>query len=393
MWSIGNEVPSQWGEPGMDELIMLRDLVHALDPTRPVTCGMDQIGAVLDNGFAAALEIPGFNYKPQYYEKAYDRLPQKLILGSETASTVSSRGKYYTPVEFAEHNVVIHPDNQSNSYDNESCSWSNTPDLDFARDDDHPWVIGQFVWTGFDYLGEPSPYDTDAWPSHSSVFGIIDLASLPKDRYYLYRSQWNKTDATLHVLPHWTWPGHEGKVLPVFVYTSYPEAELFVNGRSQGRRAKNDSTLINRYRLMWNNVVYRPGEIKVVAYNTDGTKADEKTIRTAGRPHHLVVTANRDSLTANGDDLVYFTVSVADKDGNPVPDDERLVRFSVDGAGTFEATANGDPTCLMPFQNPEMKLFSGAATAIARSGLAPGSLRFKVSAKGVKGTTVEIPVK
>ena len=393
MWSIGNEVPSQWGEPGMDELIMLRDLVHALDPTRPVTCGMDQIGAVLDNGFAAALEIPGFNYKPQYYEKAYDRLPQKLILGSETASTVSSRGKYYTPVEFAEHNVVIHPDNQSNSYDNESCSWSNTPDLDFARDDDHPWVIGQFVWTGFDYLGEPSPYDTDAWPSHSSVFGIIDLASLPKDRYYLYRSQWNKTDATLHVLPHWTWPGHEGKVLPVFVYTSYPEAELFVNGRSQGRRAKNDSTLINRYRLMWNNVVYRPGEIKVVAYKTDGTTADEKTIRTAGRPHHLVVTANRDSLTANGDDLVYFTVSVADKDGNPVPDDERLVRFSVDGAGTFEATANGDPTCLMPFQNPEMKLFSGAATAIARSGLAPGSLRFKVSAKGVKGTTVEIPVK
>jgi len=392
MWSIGNEVPSQWGEPGMDELVMLRDLVHDLDPTRPVTCGMDQIGAVLDNGFAAALDIPGFNYKPQQYEKAYACLPQKLILGSETASTVSSRGKYYTPVDFKNHNVVMHPDNQSNSYDNETCPWSNTPDLDFARDDDHPWVIGQFVWTGFDYLGEPSPYDTDAWPSHSSVFGIFDLASLPKDRFYLYRSQWNKSDATLHVLPHWTWPGREGKVTPVFVYTSYPEAELFVNGKSQGRRIKNDSTVINRYRLMWNDVVYRPGEIRVVAYDADGRAAAEKTVRTAGKPHHLVLKANRSKLKADGDDLVYFTVTVADKDGNPVPADERLVRFGVEGAGSFEATANGDPTCLMPFQNPEMKLFSGAATAIARSAKSPGILRFTAKARGLRSATAEIPV-
>ncbi|MDE5668335.1 MAG: beta-galactosidase, partial [Duncaniella sp.] len=175
MWSIGNEVPSQWGPDGVGELTMLQDLVHSLDPTRPVTCGMDQIRAVLDNGFAASLDIPGFNYKPQYYDEAYAKLPQKLILGSETASTVSSRGVYHFPVEFGEHHVVMHPDNQSNSYDNESCTWSNTPDIDFAMDDDRDWVMGQFVWTGFDYLGEPSPYDTDAWPSHSSVFGIIDL--------------------------------------------------------------------------------------------------------------------------------------------------------------------------------------------------------------------------
>lgn len=393
MWSTGNEVPSQWGPNGVQELVMLQDLIHDLDPTRPCTNGMDQIRAVLDNGFAAALDIPGFNYKPQYYDDAYAKLPQKLILGSETASTVSSRGVYHFPVEFKDHNVVMHPDHQSNSYDNESCSWSNTPDLDFARDDDNPWVIGQFVWTGFDYLGEPSPYDTDAWPSHSSVFGIIDLASLPKDRYYLYRSRWNKETPTLHVLPHWNWKGREGEVTPVFVYTSYPKAELFINGKSQGVREKNDSTVQNRYRLMWNETVYEPGELKVVAYDASGNPAETKVVRTAGKPHHLIVTPNRTTLEANGDDLVYFTVQVADKDGNIVPTDTRAVRFKVDGAGTFEATANGDPTSLRPFQKPEMDLFSGAATAIARSAKTPGTLGFTVTAPGVRPATSEIEVK
>ena len=392
MWSIGNEVPSQWGPTGMRELTMLQDLVHQLDPTRPVTCGMDQIGSVLDNGFAAALDIPGFNYKPQYYDQAYEKLPQKLILGSETASTVSSRGKYYFPVEFGEHHVAMHDDNQSNSYDNESCYWSNTPDLDFEMDDDREWVIGQFVWTGFDYLGEPSPYDTDAWPSHSSYFGIIDLASLPKDRYYLYRSKWNDKDATLHVLPHWTWPGREGEVTPVFVYTSYPSAELFVNGKSQGRREKNDSTVIDRYRLRWNDVVYEPGEITVVAYDANGNKAAEKTVRTAGKAAALKITPNRSSIAADGDELVYFTVAAVDRNGNPVPDADNLVKFTVTGAGTYEAGANGDATCLLPFQNPEMKLFSGAATAIARSAKTPGTLTIKATAKGLKPATATVEV-
>lgn len=392
MWSIGNEVPSQWGPDGVQELVMLQNMIKGLDTTRPVTCGMDQIGAVLDNGFAASLDIPGFNYKPQYYEKAYGMLPQRMILGSETASTVSSRGVYHFPVSFEnEHNQVVHPDNQSSSYDNESCFWSNTPDIDFYMDE-QPWVLGQFVWTGFDYLGEPSPYDTDAWPSHSSVFGIIDLASLPKDRYYLYRSQWNKDDATLHVLPHWNWKGREGEVTPVFVYTSYPKAELFINGKSRGVREKNDSTLQTRYRLMWNETPYEPGELKVVAYDKDGNRAAEKIVRTAGKPHHLVVTSNTDKLAANGDDLAYLTVQVADKEGNIVPVDSRRVKFNVTGAGSFEATANGDPTCILPFQNAEMDLFSGAATAIVRSGSQPGDIKFTVSAKGVKPATYTIKV-
>lgn len=393
MWSNGNEVPSQWGPDGVEESEMLIDIFHRLDPTRPVTNGMDQINAVLSNGFAAALDFPSFNYKPQHYQRAYDILPQKLILGTETASTVSSRGVYHFPVIFRGQEQVEHPDHQSNSYDNENCSWSNTPDIDFAMDDEHPWVMGQFVWTGFDYLGEPSPYDTDAWPNHSSVFGIVDLASLPKDRYYLYRSQWNKDDATLHMLPHWTWPGREGEVTPVYVYTSYPSAELFINGQSQGRREKTDSTYQTRYRLMWNDVVYQPGEAMVVAYDSEGQPADTISMRTAGKPYRLVVTPANNPGPASPEELVYFTVTVVDKDGTPCPTASERVKFTVSGNGTFEATANGDPTCLLPFQNPEMDLFSGAATAIVRSNGEAGPITLRATAKGLKPGTATVTLK
>ena len=275
MWSIGNEVPTQWKPEGCKVAMFLQDICHREDPTRPVTCGMDQVSSVLDNGFAALLDIPGFNYRVHRYVEAYNRLPQNLVLGSETASTVSSRGVYKFPV--TKRHTAMYEDHQSTGYDLEYCSWSNVPDEDFALAEDYPWTIGQFVWTGFDYLGEPSPYDTDAWPSHSSLFGIIDLAGLPKDRYYLYRSMWNKQSPTLHVLPHWTWPGREGENTPVFVYTSYPEAELFVNGRSYGKqrkltreesqalRGKDSLWLQLLYRLMWLDVPYEPVVVIVVA--------------------------------------------------------------------------------------------------------------------------------
>ncbi|MDE6629393.1 MAG: DUF4982 domain-containing protein [Muribaculaceae bacterium] len=422
MWSIGNEVPSQWGPDGVRELEMLLGICHREDPTRPVTCGMDQLGAVLENGFAAALDIPGFNYKPQYYVRAYNELPQRLILGTETASTVSSRGCYMFPVELKA--SAMHEGNQSSSYDTEYCYWSNIPDIDFACDDDYPWMIGQFVWTGFDYLGEPTPYDTDAWPSHSSVFGIIDLASLPKDRYYLYRSQWNKADATLHILPHWNWKGREGKVTPVVAYTSYPSAELFINGVSQGVRrkaadnrldysatentpfwernkvaavkeeaARNNALAMDRYRLIWDSAVYQPGEITVVAYDEAGREAERRTVRTAGKPHHIVLTPDRTQIAADGDDLVYVTVQVADKNGNIVPDDARMVSFRVSGDAEFLATANGDPTCLLSFDAPRMKLFSGAATAILRAGENPGKATLTVTAPGVKPASLTIDVR
>lgn len=390
MWSVGNEVPSQWGPDGISELLMLQDCAHKLDPTRPVTCGMDQIGSILDNGFAATMDIPGFNYKPQHYANAYQKLPHKILYASESASTVSSRGVYKFPVELKSN--AMYDDHQSSSYDTEYCYWSNIPDLDFEQDDKFDYVMGQFVWTGFDYLGEPTPYDTDAWPNHSSVFGIIDLASLPKDRFYLYRSQWNTEDATLHVLPHWNWKGREGEVTPVFVYTSYPKAELFINGRSQGMREKCDSTVMHRYRLMWNETVYEPGEVKVVAYDNSGAPVAEKIVRTAGKPHHIVITPNKTKAKADGEDLVYFTVQVADKNGNIVPTDNRLVNFTVKGAGEFLATANGDPTCVMSFQEPKMKLFSGAATVIAKSAKASGKMTLIVDAKGLKKGEITIDI-
>lgn len=392
MWSIGNEVPTQWSPEGYKVAKFLQDICHREDPTRPVTCGMDQVKSVLANGFAAMLDIPGLNYRAHMYDEAYERLPQNLILGSETSSTVSSRGVYKFPVERKA--GAMYDDHQSSSYDLEYCSWSNIPDIDFARAEDHDWTIGQFVWTGFDYLGEPSPYDTDAWPNHSSMFGIIDLASIPKDRYYLYRSVWNKEAETLHILPHWNWEGREGEKTPVFVYTNYPSAELFINGKSYGRQTKRkDGTVENRYRLMWYDAVYQPGEVKVVAYDEQGNPAAEKTIRTAGKPHHIELVTDRTSLQADGKDLAYITLRIVDKDGNLCPNDGRLVNFKVKGAGKYRASANGDPTCLDLFHKPEMHTFGGMLTVIVQSGEKVGDIELQATAKGVKAGIIRIPVK
>lgn len=382
MWSIGNEVPTQCSPEGYKVASFLQDICHREDPTRPVTCGMDQVSCILENGFAAMIDVPGLNYRAHRYVEAYENLPQNIILGSETASTVSSRGVYKFPVEQLPH--AKYPDHQSSSYDLEYCSWANIPDEDFALADDYNWTIGQFVWTGFDYLGEPSPYDTDAWPSHSSLFGIIDLASIPKDRYYLYRSQWNKEQNTLHVLPHWTWKGREGEITPVFVYTNYPVCELFVNDKSQGKKSKSNASLTERYRLMWMDVVYEPGEIKVVAYDSDGKAVEEKVIRTAGEPHHLELIADRTELAADGKELAYITVRAVDNDGNLCPMDNRMVNFSVKGAGNYRAAANGDPTSLDLFHKPQMPLFYGQLTAIVQSSEIGGDIVFEAKAKGVK---------
>ena len=402
MWSIGNEIPTQWKPEGYRVAKFLQDICHREDPTRPVTCGMDQVDAVLKNGFAATLDVPGFNYRTHKYLEAYNTLPQNLVLGSETSSTVSSRGTYMFPAELKK--GAMYPNHQSSGYDVEACSWSNIPDEDFALAEDYDWTLGQFVWTGFDYLGEPSPYDTDAWPSHSSLFGIIDLASLPKDRYYLYRSVWAPEKATLHILPHWTWPGREGKVTPVFVYTNAPEAELFVNGKSQGRQRKLTAEESNqrkgkdplwrqrRYRLMWENVVYEPGEIRVVVYDSKGETCGEKCIKTAGKPHHLTLTTDKPQLQNDGRDLAYVTVSVVDKEGNLCPDAQHLVQFSTKGSGRFRAAANGDATCLDLFQQPQHHAFAGQLTAIVESGTECGTLTLTAKAKGLKPATLALGI-
>ena len=403
MWCIGNEVPDQGDKLYGPKLSRwLQDICHREDPTRPVTQGMDQPQNVVYNNMAAVMDVAGFNYRPHLYGNNYYSLPQQIILGSETASTVSSRGIYKFPVE--RRSMAKYDDHHASSYDVEHCGWSNLPEDDWMWHEDYDCCIGEFVWTGFDYLGEPTPYYSD-WPSHSSLFGIIDLAGLPKDRYYLYRSHWNKEAETLHILPHWTWPGREGETTPVFVYTSYPSAELFINGVSQGVRTKD--TTINlentnspeaekalkrqeRYRLMWMETKYEPGTVKVVAYNEAGEAVAEQEVRTAGAPHHIELSVDRATIKADGRDLAFVTVSVVDKDGNLCPTANNQISYSVKGAGKYRAGANGDPTSLELFHEPKMRVFSGMMTAVVESSEKSGTITLTATAKGLKSASITI---
>lgn len=384
MWSIGNEIPEQWSQEGVNISRHLQELCHEYDPTRPVTQGMDRAAAALKSGFAQVMDVPGFNYRVHLYENNIKQLPQGFLLGSETASTVSSRGVYKFPVEVYDPATKTigktYDDGQCSSYDTEYCSWSNLPDDDWRCQDDYPWVIGEFVWTGYDYLGEPTPYD-EYWPSRSSYFGICDLAGLPKDRYWLYRSRWNTREHTIHLLPHWTWPGREGEVTPVYCYTDAPEAELFVNGKSYGRIRKNPASRLDRYRLRWNDVKYKPGKLRVVAYGEDGKVIGEQTVATAGKPKKLVLEADRTILHANGNDLAFVTVSMTDAKGTFCPTLSDNLTFEVSGAATFEAACNGDATSLHSFRQPEMPLFSGKAVVIVRSNGQHGPITLTVHNK------------
>lgn len=403
MWCVGNEVPDQWpGEKGTKISLWLQNICHREDPTRPVTMGMDQPDNVVYNNIAAVFDVPGFNYRPHRYQESYSKLPQRMILGSETASTVSSRGVYKFPVERKA--MAKYPDHQASSYDVEHCNWSNLPEDDFIQHEDLPYCMGEFVWTGFDYLGEPTPYYSD-WPSHSSLFGIIDLAGLPKDRYWLYRSHWNKDVETLHILPHWNWAGREGEVTPVFVYTNHPSAELFINGKSQGRRTKDMSVTVHnsadslsmktfkrqqRYRLMWMDTVYEPGTVKVVAYDADGNPVAEKEIHTAGKPYRIVLEADRSQIKADGKDLSFVTVKVVDRNGNLCPLADNKISFKVKGKGSYRAGANGNPASLESFQEPEMKVFYGMMTAIVSSSEEPGDIILEATSKGLRKAVLVI---
>lgn len=391
MWSVGNEIPEQWKPEGAQRYKSLIALCHELDPSRMVTCGMDQPDGTIWGGFAQVADVPGYNYRVHKYEEMIQRLPQGFILGSETASTVSTRGHYCFPDTVATNKAWS--DGQCSGYDVEYCWWSNLPDDDWKMQDDFDWTVGEFVWTGYDYLGEPTPYD-EYWPSRSSYFGICDLAGLPKDRYYLYRSHWNKAEHTIHLLPHWTWPDRVGKVTPVYCYTDYPSAELFVNGKSQGRITKSDTARLDRYRLRWRNVVYQPGELKVVVYDEQGNRAGQQVIKTAGKPKRLVLEPERKVIKADGNDLAFVTVSLVDKNGTLCPDAANRLEFTVTGAGTYKAACNGDATSLEPFTQPRMSLFHGQLVVICQAGKQPGVMTLTVKDRdtGMK-SSIKIDVK
>jgi beta-galactosidase len=385
LWSIGNEIGEQTSTNGHRVAAELAGIAHEEDPTRPVTAGCNRVDAGF-NGFQKTVDVFGYNYKPLQYSRFHQANPGLPLYGSETASCVSSRGEYFFPV--STNKADGRADFQVSSYDLYAPGWASTPDFEFVGMDKNPFVAGEFVWTGFDYLGEPTPYNSDASnllnftdpaeqarvdkelkelgkikvPSRSSYFGIIDLAGFKKDRFYLYQSRWRPDLPMAHLLPHWTWPDRVGLVTPVRVYTSGDEAELFLNGKSLGRQKKGPY----EYRLRWDNVVYQPGKLEAVAYR-HGKKWAKDTIETAGPAARLVLQADRPKLRADGHDLAFVTVTVQDRKGRLTPRAKNRIHFEIEGPGEIVATDNGDPTSFESFQSADRDAFNGLALVIVRS--------------------------
>ncbi|WP_071797495.1 beta-galactosidase GalB [Labilibacter marinus] len=385
MWSTGNEMIELRSGNDAPMAVMLADIIRDEDNTRPTTFGCSRPEATT-NGFEKTAEVFGLNYKPHLYEEVRKANPDLPIYGSETASTISSRGEYFFPVsedKFKGNGGFF----QVSSYDFTAPNWAYRADVEFEAQDKYPWVFGEFVWTGFDYIGEPTPYNKDKTnllnftdpkqraemkaqlekmgnniPPRSSYFGIVDLCGFPKDRYYLYQAKWRPELPMAHILPHWNWPERVGKVTPVFVYTSGDEAELFLNGKSLGRKKKGEY----EYRLRWDEVKYQPGELKVVAYK-NGKKWAEEKVKTTKAAYKVQLSADRDEISADGQDLSFVTVKIADKKGLMVPRTHNSVTYSITGPAEIIAVGNGDATNLESFQATTRKVFNGMALVVIRS--------------------------
>jgi beta-galactosidase len=412
MWSIGNEVPDQ-RNPYLSTA--LNSIVKSEDNTRPVTAGCNDANAGT-NGFQKTLDVFGINYHLNDYKRFFELKDNEFraIHSSESASTVSSRGEYFFPIVQGNLNNNLPGKGifQVTSYDVAYPSWASTADQQFEINDRYPAVLGEFVWTGFDYIGEPTPYSGDLTgqgptsrrfeetkkmlddngvkeiPSRSSYFGILDLAGFKKDRFYLYQSRWRSDFPMAHILPHWNWPERKGLVTPVHVYTSGDEAELFLNGKSLGRKKKGEF----EYRLKWDDVAYEPGELKVIAYKA-GSKWAEDIMRTTDKASMLSMTAGRPGLSSNGSDLVYITVRIEDKNKLLVPKSSNLINFSIEGPGKIVAVDNGDATSHDPFQANYRKAYNGMALVIVKAEKgATAPFTVKAESKGLKGAAVTLDI-
>jgi beta-galactosidase len=396
-WSVGNELPEQSNSTGTATAKALQDIVHEEDPTRQVTAGLN--GAGPDTGLAEVIDIIGLNYQGEgkgnswygTFPDFHEAFPEKMIWTTESSSTLSSRGIYIFPVTSNKSAIVGGAPGEGgdpstshvSSYDLYAPEWAASPDKVFEQQDRHPYVAGEFVWTGWDYIGEPTPYDNS---SRSSYFGIIDLAGFKKDRFYLYQSRWRPDLPMAHILPHWTWPEDRvGEVTPVHVFTSGDEAELFINGVSAGRKQKGEYD----YRLRWDNVTYTPGSINVVAYK-DGAEWASASQVTAGPAASLNMTADRTSIAGDGYDLSFISVVVVDGNGTVVPMASNEITFGVSsGPGVIVSTDNGDPTDMTPFPSLMRKAFSGMTLAIVRSEPgASGEIVVEAKAEGMEGGKV-----
>ncbi len=407
LWSIGNEIREQNG-PQLAQ--PLADIVRREDPTRPVIAGCNNANAGI-NGFQSAVDVFGLNYHTGSFGKLLEHKgnENKPMLSSESSSCISSRGEYFFPVLKGGPSRVNF---QVSSYDVDIPGWAQTPDEEFAALDKYPAFAGEFVWTGFDYLGEPTPYNSDASnllnfsdpaqraamqkeltalgklkvPSASSYFGILDLCGFKKDRFYSYQARWRPELPMAHLFPHWNWPDRVGQVTPVHLYTSGDEAELFLNGKSLGRKTRGPAD----YRLRWDDVVYQPGELKVVAYK-QGKEWATDVVKTTGAAEQLRLAADRAEIRADGQDLSFVTVTVADQAGLLVPRTHNLVTFAVSGPGEIVAVGNGDAASHEPFLAQQRKVFNGLCLVIVRSKPGqPGAIRLSAQSEGLSGATITL---
>ncbi len=405
MWSIGNEVGEQYtGFDGAAVGYRLRKISNQEDPTRPTTASMNWAKPPM--AFPDPLELISMNYQgegirqdpmfdgvdrirtPPMYPAFRDAYPNKVILSSETAACMSTRGTYLFPVTDKMSDIVRDgrggdDENQLvSAYELGAVDFGSSADKVFQSLDQHPFSAGEFVWSGFDYIGEPTPY----YGARSSYYGIVDLAGFPKDRFYLYQSRWRPHLPMAHILPHWSWPERVGEITPVHVFTSGDEAELFLNGRSLGRKVKQPKT----YRFRWDDVVYEPGELKVVTYK-NGREWAIDAKQTAGEPAGLVAQADRSTISADGVDLSFITVTVVDENGLTAPRADNNIQFTVEGPGEIVATDNGDPRSFVPFPSHEREAFSGLCLVIVRGVRnQPGIFTVKASSDGLERSIVEI---
>jgi beta-galactosidase len=415
MWSIGNEILEQsHNTKGTEIAKKLVAICKDEDTTRPTTAGFNQYRKPMENGMADAIDLVGWNYKPRKYGEVLEKHPDWIVYGSETSSTVSSRGTYHLPIE----KYKKHESLEITSYDFIGPPWAYPPEIEFEALEKTTENLGEFIWTGFDYLGEPTPYGgkdnstngywNGDWPARSSYFGAVDLCGLPKDRFYLYQSQWTSSPM-VHVLPHWNWEGKEGEIIPVVSYTNAEEVELFVNGKSLGRKRKGidkmpipinfidweggryKGTHMSPYRLMW-EVPYQPGSLKVVAYN-NGVAVTEKHINTAGKPAKIELIPDRDVLESDGQDISFITVRITDKDGNICPNADHLVNFSVSDLGTIAAVGNGDPATTAPFQSNKRKAFNGLCMLMVKTTKETGTIDVHATSDTLQTASVSLTVK
>ncbi len=403
LWSIGNEIPEQGDRVQGPKLAKyLADICRAEDPTRPVTSACNNPSGAVRTGYAESLDVLGINY----HAGAYDAYKGKYALtGSETSSTVSTRGEYNLVLK--DDKVVIEPrlNTQCTAYDLYRPPWAVEVEAQLKKIQDSPWVAGEFVWTGFDYLGEPTPF---RWPAASSYFGIVDLCGFPKDRFYLYQSRWQDRPM-VHLLPHWTWPGFEGKAVPVWCYSNADAVELFLNGKSLGEKRMSDARprkyVVNPakgekagpveietgwFHQEW-DVPYQPGELKAVA-KRDGKVVATDIVATAGKPAQLALEVDRRRIQGDGQDLAYVTVKVLDAEGRLCPEADDLVQFEASGPGGVIGVGNGNPVDHDDFQGSRRRAFHGLCLAVLRAGKAPGALRLTAHAGDLKPAEAEITV-